>query len=124
MINASTQTEPFNEVIKKYLNLSEDLLELPEEAKDPVTFEVMTEPMLAYCGHTLDRSTITKIARVSGNIANKSIECPLCKREVKVAGYYSDIVLKSLIDKMVQKSTAVHSLEKQNKVNKANCFIF
>nr|VFK45717.1 MAG: U-box domain-containing protein [Candidatus Kentron sp. SD]VFK81209.1 MAG: U-box domain-containing protein [Candidatus Kentron sp. SD] len=124
MINASTQTEPFNEVIKKYLNLSEDLLELPEEAKDPVSFEVMTEPMIACCGHTFDRSTIIKIARIKWNSVNKSIECPLCKHEVRVETFYPERALQCLIEKTKQKTKSISSLEKQSKVNKSNCYIF
>ena len=58
--------------------------------EDPISYELMEDPVMIPCGHTFDRTTITSWLSTRGT-------CPLCQAHVKPADLISNYVLKQVI---------------------------
>ena len=92
--------------IKDTLQEAEDILE------DKVTFELMTDPITLFTGHTFNRSTLVNIRRYSPHY--DGFRCPITKQMVRINNIEAvpkSIIVTKLTDLFLAMKTAAEAHE-------------
>lgn len=92
----STQTQSFDELIQEKINEKLKDLKLPDEAYDPVTHEELTDPCVAFCGHSMNWDTFIEVYNKE-KTADDSIKCPVCRKKIYSEGVFEEITFKNMI---------------------------
>ena len=69
--------------------------ELPPDALDPVTYELLDRGMVFRCGHTLNITTVVGLAKANGLCQQDAMECPSCKVKTPLKQTYSCYALRN-----------------------------
>ena len=108
MIDASTQTKSFDELVKEHLQgkLPKELFELPEEAYDPVTKEEFKKRFVTNCGHVFEKDTLYNLAKTTLKTDN-TMNCPICRNNIKYNTFYFPRSLRDLSEKLKEKISTI-----------------